>query len=185
MALQHARGLDDGVGAHEAAYQGVVHAPVHMHQAHLVQVLVHREAAVGGQAHQTVGHVGQAVEVAPLAPGVVGQAFDHGSGFVADGGDGAELVVVEVAQADDLVAADGGVACGQVAAAGDVHGKDHATGAKVVLVLGDAVGFSGIFGYTMYLPTGGGHASRSRQMGKQPRGAFTRIRAERVACCRW
>jgi hypothetical protein len=50
--------------------------------------------------------------------------------------------VVEVAQAAGLGAAGhAGVACGQVAAAGDVHGKDHAAGAQVMLVLGDAVGF--------------------------------------------
>ena len=102
---------------------------------------MHREAAVGGQAYQAVGDVGQTVDAPPLAPGVVGQALNLCSGFVADGGDGAELVVVEVAQAGGLVGADGGVAYRQVAGAGDLQGKDHAAGAEVVLVFGDAVGF--------------------------------------------
>ncbi len=82
------------VGAHEAAYQGVVDAPVHVNDAYLVQVLVLGKAAVGGQSRQAVGGVGQAVGIAPLAPRVVGQAFDdaaHAGASVAlgDGGDGA------------------------------------------------------------------------------------------------
>ena len=89
VALQHAGRLDEGVGAHEAAYQGVVDAPVHVDHAYLVQVLVLGKAAVGGAAHQAVGGVGQAVGIAPLAPRVVGQAFDDAAHLVGDGGDGA------------------------------------------------------------------------------------------------
>ena len=37
------------VGAHEAAYQGVVDAPVHVNDAHLVQVLVLGKSALGGK----------------------------------------------------------------------------------------------------------------------------------------
>jgi hypothetical protein len=103
------------VGAHEAGYQGVVDAPVHVHHAHLVQVLVFGKAAVGRAPHQAVGDVGQAVDVAPLAPRVIGQAFDLAAGdAIGDGGDGAELVVVEIAQAAGLGAAGhAGTACGQ------------------------------------------------------------------------
>jgi hypothetical protein len=65
-----------------------------VHHAHLVQVLVlavlRVVAAVGGAAHQAVGDIGQAVDVAPLAPRVVGQAFDLAAGdAIGDGGDGA------------------------------------------------------------------------------------------------
>jgi hypothetical protein len=48
-------------------------------EAHLVQVLVLGKATVGGAAYQAVGDVGQAIGVAPLAPRVVGQAFDDGA----------------------------------------------------------------------------------------------------------
>jgi hypothetical protein len=100
VALQHAGRLDEGVGAHEAAYQGVVDAPVHVYDAGFVQVLVFGKAAVGGAPYQAVGGVGQAVGVAAFAPGVVGQALYHVAGdAVGNGGDGAQVVVVKVAQA--------------------------------------------------------------------------------------
>jgi hypothetical protein len=64
--------LDEGVGAHHAAYQGVVDAPVHVDDAHLVQVFVLCVATVSGQAYQGVGGVGFAIDVAAFAPGVKG-----------------------------------------------------------------------------------------------------------------
>jgi hypothetical protein len=73
IALQVALGLDEGVGAHEAPYQWVIHPSVHVNQAHLVQVLAPGKAALGAQA---VGGVGRAGGVPALALGVVGQAFD-------------------------------------------------------------------------------------------------------------
>lgn len=89
VALQHAGRLDEGVGGHEAVHQRVVDAPVHVDEAHLVQVLVLCKAAVGGAAHQAVGDVGRAIYLAPLAPRVVGHAFDDAARRVGDGGDGA------------------------------------------------------------------------------------------------
>ncbi len=72
VALQAAGGLDEGIRTHHPAHQRVIHAPVHVDEAHLVQVLVFGVAAVGGLAYQAVGYVGLAIDVAPLAPGVKG-----------------------------------------------------------------------------------------------------------------
>jgi hypothetical protein len=116
-----------------------------MNNAHLVEVFVLGVAAVGAFAGQAVCGVGCAIGVAAFAPRVVGQAFDDFAGFVGDGGNRPQVVVVHVAQAAGLVAAGGGIACGQVTCAGDLQGKHHAACGQVVFVLGDAVGFDFFF----------------------------------------
>ena len=70
--------------------------------AHLVKMLVPGVAAVSAHAHDGIERIGLArlgVDEAALAPGVEGQSFDHGAGFVGDRRNAAQVVVVEVAGA--------------------------------------------------------------------------------------
>jgi hypothetical protein len=50
MALQVVGCLDIRIRTHEAAYEGVVDTAVHVDDAHLVEMLMHGEAAVYGGA---------------------------------------------------------------------------------------------------------------------------------------
>ena len=61
MALQVLRGLDERISAHEPANERVIDAPVHVDHAHLIQMLVHREASIEREANDGVGGIGCAV----------------------------------------------------------------------------------------------------------------------------
>ena len=78
-------------------------AAVHVHEADGVELLVAGEAAAA-LAGDGAGGIVAAVRMAALAPGVVGEALQHGAALVGDDRDGAEMVLVEVARGDGLVA---------------------------------------------------------------------------------
>ncbi len=118
-ALQIVRMLDERVRAHEAPDQRVVQAPVHVDDAHLVEVLMHGVAAVGVHAIQRIQHVTLAVDVPSFAPGVVGQALTHGTGFIGDHRHRPQVVVVQVAHR-------GGGFAVEAALALDVEREGHA-----------------------------------------------------------
>ena len=81
------------VGAHHAADQRVVDPAVQMHEADIGQLLLAGEAARGlASAVEVAGRVVGAVGEAPLAPGVVAQAFGDGAALVGDDCDRAEII---------------------------------------------------------------------------------------------
>ena len=104
MTLQIIRCLDIRVRTHEPAYQRVINAPIHVDDAHLIDVLMHGEATVDVLASDGVQGVGAAVDLSALAPRVIGQALNHDACVVGDGHDGAQLVVVQVAAGVGLCA---------------------------------------------------------------------------------
>jgi len=96
--------LDDRVDAGELGELGVVNPGIHMHEADAGQLFLVRIAARGA-ARDAAGRVIRAVGEAPLAPGVVAIALHHRCGLVGDDGDRAQMIGVEVAGGDGLIAA--------------------------------------------------------------------------------
>ena len=87
------RFLDQRVCAHEARDQWFVDATVHVHQVKLVQHFVAGVALVVQSTFQVVWRAA-AIQVAPLAPGVVAVLLCQFAGFVADADDAAQPVGV-------------------------------------------------------------------------------------------
>lgn len=123
VVLQVERVLHEGVGLHEDPERRIEEPPVHVHDAHIVQVLVPREAAVGagvdGRApvhDQGAEAVVGAVGVAALTEGVVGVARGHRAVVVGGRDQAAQVVLVPVLQLDDGDAREHGrrgLACAQ------------------------------------------------------------------------
>jgi len=74
-----------------------------VHEADGVELFVAGEAAAG-LAGDGPGGIVAAVGVAALAPCIVREALEHGARLVGDDGDGAQVVLVEVAGGNGLVA---------------------------------------------------------------------------------
>jgi hypothetical protein len=101
MALRHHRRLDDRVGAQDTTQAGVVHAPVHVHEAEVVQHFMPGVAASGEFAFELgasgdLAGVIAAIHIAPLAEHVVAEALDRRAGLVGSDLYGTEVVGVEV-----------------------------------------------------------------------------------------
>ena len=88
-------------------------AAVHVHEADGVELLVAGEAAAG-LAGDRAGGIVAAVGVAALAPCIVREALEHRARLVGDDRDRPQVVLVEIAGRDGLVAVL------------DVHGDDAA-----------------------------------------------------------
>ena len=82
------------------------------------------DEAAAGLAGDAAGGVVVGAGVAALAPRVVAQALDDGAGLVGEDGDGAEMVLVEVARGDRLVAVLD-VHADQAAGGDEIVGPEH------------------------------------------------------------
>ena len=86
---------DDSVRALEARHGRIVKPRVEVDQADIGDVFLEGEAPRGGVRDGARG-IG-AVGIAPLAPGIIGQALGHRAGFVGDDRNRAQMIADEVA----------------------------------------------------------------------------------------
>ena len=130
VALDVAFELDEGVGADEAAYRGVVDAAVHVDELEGVEHFVPGKAAVARPCVVfPVGVGAPVVGLDALAPGVVGEFVFSYEGVVDGGDEGAEVIVEEEAYFTLLTATRGGlfgVGAEDAVGAGDVVAADGA-----------------------------------------------------------
>ncbi len=96
VRLQVARCLNHEVGTDEPAHHRIIHAPVHVHQPHLVHHFVTGVAVVHVRTGQCIARVCRPIQVAPFAPDVVGQILDESSTAIRDVHDGAQVILVVV-----------------------------------------------------------------------------------------